>query len=818
MILLITSLISHNASAQNDTIRRNATPKGLDTRVSYNAKDSIRFDIINKKVYLYGDAEVTYEDSKLTAAYIELNLGEDIVVAEGVRDSTGRIKGSPVFIEDGKTYPATSIRYNFKTKKGYIREVSTQEGEGRILGETIKKDSNNHVYIRNGQYTTCNLPHPHYSIKAGKLKVIPEDKIVTGPAYLSIADIPTPLGIPFGFFPNKKGQSSGILVPSYGESPALGFFLKDGGYYFGINDSLDFALRGDIYSRGSWAAKASSNYKIKYKYAGNLILSYARILLDNPEFRSARNDFFVRWSHNQDPKFHPSTRFSANVNAGSSTFNTFNANRPNDYLSNIFQSNIAWSRSFGTRYNLSTNLRHSQNTITKQIDLTVPEVAFTMTRRYLFKELKKTVRKKWYDKIGVSYFMNLRNDLSTYDSLFFREESLKHLRNGMRHSIPIAATYKAGPFNFNTNANLNSNFYLKTIRKNYNAETGIVETDTVNGFRASTDFNFSSGVSTQVFTTYTYRKGFIKAIRHVMTPNVSLNYRPDFGAPGWGYYKNVQTTSTGNFQQYSIFQDAIYGSPASGKSALVSLGVNNNIEMKRRVRTDTGDTERKVPLLEAFSIFTSYNLAAENFNWSVITMNGRTTLFKVLNLNFSASMDPYRIDEDGRRIERFEWTENRRIGRLTYASLSTGTTLLGGQKKKTAPARTNFGTQAEIDFINSHPDAFVDFNVPWSLGVYYDIRYSKPSTTEDITQNMRFNGDVSLTRKWKIGFSSGYDFEQNDFSYTSVNIYRDLHCWEMSFNWIPFGIRQSYTIDIKVKSAILQDLKLSRKRDWYDYQ
>ncbi len=792
----------------------------LKEKVIYNATDSMMIDKSNQKAYLYNNAVVLYDGLNLKAGYIEIDFKNNMVYATSMKDSAGKDIQKPVFEQGADKFTAAKITYNFNTKKGKIVDVITQQGEGFIHGRDIKKDTNNVYYVGHGKYTTCDLDHPHFYIGAKKIKVIPDDKIVTGPAVLFLADIPTPLAIPFGYFPNKKGRASGILMPTYGESLNLGFFLKDGGFYFGMNEYVDLALRGDVYSNGSFGAKAASNYRMRYKYNGAFNINFSRFIEGDKELPNStiRNDFLVRWSHQQDPKARPNSRFSANVNAGSSSYNKYNGNVNGDYLTNTMQSNISYSKSFsGTPFNFSANARHSQNTITKKVDISLPELALNMNRIYPFKNNKR-VGTKWYDKIGLSATANARNDINTYDTLLFTDRTLRQMRNGVRFTMPISTSFNVLKyFTLTPTINTASNIYFETIQKRYDPNVNYVFTDTITGAKMANDFSLSSGLSTRLYGDYFFRGKRFKQIRHVATPTLSASYRPDFSESGYGYYKTVQTDALGTEQKYSIFQNGIYGSPQSGKSGLVGFNLNNSIEAKIRQKTDSGNVDKKISLLESFNIGLSYNLAAKNFNWSSININGRTRLFNVLDINASALLDPYQIDSIGNRIEEFEY-KNNKIGRITSSNVSLSTNLRSKEKDANKPKTSTMGTQDELDYINSHRDAYVDFNVPWNLNVYYNINYSKPGITENITQSVTFNGDFSLTQKWKISLSSGYDFTQKEMTLTSINVYRDLHCWEMRFNWVPFGFRQSFSIDINVKSSILRDLKLSRRRGWQDYQ
>lgn len=830
--LLITAHFQSYGFGITDTVKQQVSGNSfLNEKVRYSATDSMLIDINNQKAYLYNNAEVFYEDMHLKAGYIEIDFKNNTVRATGLTDSTGKTNQRPYFENADGKYDAGEIAYNFETKKGKIKDVITQQGEGYIHGRDIKKDTNNTYFVGHGKYTTCDLEHPHFYIGAKKIKVIPDDKIVTGPAAMYIADIPTPLAIPFGYFPNKKGRASGIIIPTYGESYNLGFFLKDGGFYFGGSEKVDLALTGDIYSNGSFGAKASSNYAVRYKYSGNTTINYARIIQGDRELPNSTilNNVFVRWFHQQDSKSNPSSRFSANVNAGSSSYNRYVGSATGDYLSNTFQSNIAYTKTFtGTPFNFNANMRHSQNTITKKMDITLPELAVTMNRIYPFKN-KKSIKPKWYDKIGVSATANARNDINTYDSILFSNQSLSRMKNGVRIAVPISTSLNVLKyFTLTPTINTASNIYFQTIRKRYDANVNTVFTDTINEVQMANDFSASAGLTTRLYGDYYFKTKRLKQIRHVAIPTISASYRPDFSENKYGYYQQVQTDASGNMQQYSIFQNGIFGSPASGKSGTIGFNLSNTLEAKIRVKSDSGNVYKKSTLLDNLGMAFSYNLAAKNFNWSNINLNMRTKLFKKLDIFSNAVLDPYQLDSTGRRMERYEWN-NGRIGRLTNANLSVSTSLQSKQKNKT-PKTSAMATQDELDFINRNPNAYIDFDVPWNLNIYYNIIYSKlitasPSSTiagysskDQITQSLTFSGDLSLTKKWKVSVTSGYDFTRKEFTLTSINVYRDLHCWEMHFNWVPFGFRQSFSIDINVKSSVLRDLKLSRRKDWFDYR
>lgn len=790
----------------------------LKSKVHYTATDSIRFDLINERVFLYGKARIEYEDLDLEAAYIEIDWNARQLYASSVPNSTGQPAGQPVFKQNQDAFISEKLTYNFDTKKGKITQVTTQQGEGFIHGETVKKTDDENFFIRKGAYTTCENPHPHYSISSNKLKVIKNDKVITGPAYLVIEDVPTPLMIPFGYFPTRKGRSSGILIPSYGESARLGFFFKDGGYYFGIGDIVDFALTGDVYTLGSWGGRIVSNYAKRYRFNGNVAVRYSEIKTSEKELPDYNlfKDFFIQWSHRQDAKARPGSNFSASVNAGSSGYYQNNISSANNYLTNTFQSSISWSKYWvGKPYSFTSGISHSQNTITKDVSMSLPTTNFSVSRIAPLKRKMTVGKERWYEKIGFSYQNNFQNSIQTKDSLLFKSESWDQFRYGMSHTIPVNTSFKILKyFNLSPSLSYNEKWYLQTIRKEFDTTTNSVLTDTVHAFRAARDFSVNASLNTRLYGLVQMKKGKIAAIRHVVSPTLSFGYRPDFSSSSFNNYKSYQTDSSGKTGTYSIFENGIYGGPPSGKYGVVSFGIDNNLEMKTRHVSDTAVTLKKTKIFESLSAGVSYNLALDSLNWSNISLNGRTTLFDKVNLNFSSSFDPYISDSLGRRLNRTELDENNRLARLTAAGVSVGFSLVNTGKKQHTSDK---GSSQELNTINQRPENYVDFTIPYNLVVNYSLTYSKAGLLEaQVNQTLNFSGDVSLTPKWKITFNSGYDFKAKDLSYTSLGIYRDLHCWEMRANWVPFGAQENYYFQINVKSSILQDLKLTKKNDIYD--
>lgn len=806
-----------SSTTKNDTT---ISEDAIESPVDYFSEDSLIIDMVTEKVYLYGQAQVNYQNIQLNADYIELDLKNNNVSAEGLPDSSGQIVGKPIFKDGVQEFQAEKMTYNFESEKGKISEVKTQEGEGFIKGNEVKKVDDK-MYIHNGYYTTCNLDHPHFSLATSKLKVIPKDKIVTGPVVLKIGDVPTPLGLPFGIFPNKKGRSSGILIPTYGDSRAQGFFLRDGGYYFGINDYLDLRLTGDIYSLGSWGLRLASNYRVRYKYNGNVNISYTKRkdgFEELPDF-SESNNFFVKWRHSQDAKARPGSRFAANVNVGSR--NNFNNNLNSfnqDFLTNTFQSSITYSNSFPNKpYNLTLSARHNQNTQTGAFNLTLPDASFNVTRQQPFKSAGKIGNEWWrgiYKNFGVSYAGSASNQLRSNDTLLSVDRILDDFQSGISHSIPISTSFKLLKYaNVNPSFNYREIWAVESIRKQVDPQTNRAVNDTVGGFVRGASYNFNTALTTKFYSLYQYKRGKIQAIRHVMTPSISFNYQPEI-TTGMRTYRDT----LGEEIEYSIFEGGINGSPSRRESGRIGMNLLNNIEMKVKSKKDSSGV-KKVKIFENLGFSSGLDLIADSLEWDPVTFNGRSRIGKFMNFQFNGTLDPYAIDSVGqsvRRVNTLQREKNGKLFRLTSASVAVNFSLKGGKNDNNGRKESKYGTEDELNEINNYPERYVDFNIPWSLSINYNVRYSKPTFESTITQTMNFRGDFNLTENWKIGFNSGWNFEQKDFSYTSVNINRDLHCWQLAINWIPLGIRQSYNITLNVKASVLQDLKLNRRRDFFD--
>ncbi len=836
----IKARIKNMISAHADTVVKKAKKqKTLDAKVDYTAKDSLRFEIKGQKVYLYKVAKIKYQEISLNADYVEIDFVKNAVYASGEKDSTGKIIGTPEFNDGTQNFKSKTINYNYTTKRGFINTVFTKQDEGYLHGTVVKKMENNVTYIKSGSYTTCDLEeNPHFAFKFNKGKVIPGKRVITGPAYMDIANVATPLMIPFGFFPSKVGRRSGIIIPTYGESADRGFYFENFGYYWAASQYMDLTVLADIYTRGSWAIKPTLRYNKRYHYSGSFNFSYAVNVLgaaDSPDYQS-RKDFQIRWTHAQDGKARPHSSFSANVNIVSNSFNKYNlSSSAQSYLSNTFQSSVNYSTNFAGKYYLNLNFNHSQNTLNKTINITLPQVAFSVNQFYPFRRQNPVGKMRWYEQISMKYNMDAENRYNTSDTNFMKGNWADSMQNGMRHTYPISATFRILKYiNWSNAINFTDRMYLKTIRKYYQADTIVDAGDTIlpgyktrnlPGFANALDFSLSTSMNARIYGMYQFRgKGLFRAVRHMVTPAVSFYYTPNWGAPGIGYYRSIDNdTNYTNPGKYSIFEKSVYGSPPGQKSGAVSFSISNNLELKVRNRKDTITGVRKIALIDDLSIRCTYDVARDSVNWSPITISGRSTIIKGLTIQYGSTWNLYTRDSLGRSTNTTEWEANHRLIRLDNTTWDLGLSYSLSSEKAKGKKTTQKGTPQERKDIVDYYDYYVDFDIPWSFSVNYNFHYNKPwvnsskKRVEQLTQTLNFNGQLNITPKWKISLTSGWDFVAGQISYTSIDVYRDLHCWEMRFGWIPKGAQQSWNFSINVKASILQDLKLNKKKDFRDY-
>lgn len=851
-----------------DTTKNNALNKGSvqsnpkDTtaseKIQYTARDSISFSKDSSIVYLYGKARVIYQGLELDADYISFNNKTSIIYARGTINDKGKYIGRPIFKMEGQgTSMADSLRFNTVTKAGNIFGVYTEQEGGFFTGGKAKKQPDDEIHSKGQTFSTCNLPHPHFGIHFTKA-IVTENQIIAGPLYLKIEDIPLPLGLPFAFFPKPNKKSSGIILPTPGEDFSRGFFLQDGGYYIGLSDYWDAKLTGSIYSYGSFSARGASAYTKRYKFNGNIDLNYAfnQYGTKGTSDYNSSKDFRVNWSHSQNPNAKPGTTFSASVNAGTSSYDRFTAGGntydPRQTANNTLSSSIAYSKIFGKGINFTSALRHSQETQAKTVSLTLPDITLSVPTFNPFDSKERVGEQKWYQKITVGYTMQATNQINTADSLLFKKESLYKFRNGMQHNIPISMSFNVLKyFNFNTGINYLERWHLQSIRKTYAKvpnQQDAVFIDTIPGFNRSGQYSINGGLSTKIYSTAQFNNfGNFKALRHVMTPSISFGYTPDFSDPSKGNYKYAYyqdgspkyTVINGQLEQekYSIHESSYYGGPGQGKSASISFSLDNTVEAKFLSPKDTtGTGEKKIPIIQGLGISGSYNLLAKEFKLSTLSFSGRSQFTDKLGINYYGTLNPYLYEDvtdtatnltNRKLVNKYTWSKGQ-LPRLTNFGFSFSYSLNPEALKRKNETQDkikegkNTGAispeQAEaLAKVSRDPNAFVDFNIPWNFAFSYTFNYSTTDVGQmpTVTNTLNFNGDMNLTPKWKVTFSSGWDFKNKTISQTNFAIYRDLHCWDMAFTWVPFGFYQSYSVDIKVKASILQDLKLSKRKGYY---
>jgi len=842
-VILLTLLISCSINLFSQKTNDSLVKSELESPLFYDAEDSIDLDMLNQKAYLYNKAHIKYGSFELKACFIEFNFKTQLVKAKLCKDSLGNKIGVPELSDGEMKTKADSLGFNFETKRGITYQVKMQEGEGYIHGSKVKRQANGDIHIDTALYTTCNLDHPHYYFKLRKAIIKPEDKIISGPVNLFIADIPTPLGLPFAYFPNQSNGTNGIIIPTYGNSPALGFYLTGGGYFYKFQkkkdggysplaEKLAITLTGDIYSKGSWGTTGIIDYNNKYKFSGSLNTSFQQILTGEKGFETfeKKNQFFVRWNHRQDPKARPKSTFNGEVNIGSQ-------NQPkNDYgnitaqnaLQNTFNSNIAWSRRFEGKIksNLNVNLSHNQSELTNTVNFKLPEVGYNMNRFFIGKLLTKTHTGKdyWYEQIGTTYSVNLQNRTATNldaDGNFSTADLIDNMQYGARHNIKAATALRL--FNKKVSLTPTYNFtlynYFEQTRRRYDAISDSVITDTTQLFNTPYSQSFSAGLTTKLYGFYkfaSFLQGKKKSvIRHSITPNVNFSYRPNNS-----YQYDYQTNSDGATNSSNLYQTGIYGVPVSGESGRLGFNLINALELKQKdLKNDsTENAFKKTSILDNLTFSSGYDLLKDSFNLDVLRITGRTKLFKNLNTRFNATLDPYSYT-NGARQKIFQTSVNGDLGTITNADFALSLSFASSKGKKDS-YKSDAGSKQELNAINQNPDAFIDFNVPWNVNLDYKINYNKilgeGIDTFNINQTIGIRGDIRITEKWMINYLTNYDITQKQFSYSSIDIRRDLHCWELAFNWVPFGNLQSYSIQINVKSAMLQDLKLQRRRNWYD--
>lgn len=856
-----TSIVrSKTADIKNDTTKK-AGKQFISAIVDYEAQDSLVF-VAGGVGMLYGTAKVKYDQLNLESGFIRMNIDSTELYAIGKKDTAGLVTENPVFKDQSGEYQSKSIRYNFKSGKGIISQVVTQQGEGFLVSGLTKKLEDDLMCMIDGKYTTCeNHEHPHFYLQLSKAKVKPGHYTVSGPAHLVVEDVHLPLIIPFGYFPFTKKYSSGFLTPSYGDELTRGFYLKDGGYYFALNDYMDLALTGEIYSKGSWGVRARTAYKVRYKFGGSFNFSYLETVTSEknlPDYSKSKS-LSVTWSHSQDAKASPYSSFSANVNFQTSGYTRNDLNsyyNPQEFSNNTKSSSVNYNKRFAESpfsFNMSANI--TQRSKDSVLSVSLPELRVSMSTISPFKRKNAVGNEKWYEKIRLGYsgsFSNRIAEVKEYDIL--KKSIIKDWKNGVSHEIPVSATFNLLNYiNITPSLSYSEKWYSSSIKKHYDDSINQIVTDTLWGFNRVWEYSASVSASTKFY-------GFIQPnqkifgdkvnmIRHVISPSVSFSYRPDYESRKFGYYNDlIYRDVNGNevTHHYSRYENSMYGAPSGGRSGSVGFDVSNNLEMKLKQVTDTSVTYKKVSLIDNFSFGTSYNMAADSLNWSDIATNIRIKFAKY-TLNLSTSLDPYvyNVTSSGTPY-RTNVTQFKKFGipgRFTGTGTSFSYTLSNETFKKkegkenktsvkkgsesspdgqTAPEQESQTDSNEQKTSEPDPEAalYKPLKMPWSVNISYSIRYARSTFNTEkmdfnygVTQNLSLSGNMSLGDNWKLNASTSYNFISKQFTQMNCSVSRDLHCWQMSASFIPIGRYKSYNFSIRVKAAMLQDLKYEQHQN-----
>lgn len=864
--------IYHHNKHIDDSIRLDSINRtkstGVDAPVKFAAEDSMVYNALNKYAFLYGNSNVVYQNMDLKSADMRLNMDSSLVHATGARDTSGTLQGRPVFKMGDTQYDSDTIAFNFKTKKGFINNVYTEQEDGFLTSLRSKRNEKGELFLEHGRYTTCDAEHPDFYIALSRAKVRPGKDVVFGPAYLVVADVPLPLAIPYGFFPFSKSYSSGFIMPSYGDESARGFYLKDGGYYFAINDKWDLKLLGEIYTKGSWGVSAASNYRKRYKYSGSFFFSYQDTKNGDkgmPDF-TEQESFKIQWNHRQDAKANPFSSLSASVNFATSSYERNNLNsmyNPQTMTQSTRTSSVSWTTSFsslGMTISGTTNL--NQNMRDSTVAITLPDLNISVSRFYPFKRKRMVGKERWYEKISMSYTGSLRNSIDTKEDLLMKSNLIKDWRNGMQHNIPINGNFTLfNVININPSINFTDRMYTNRVEQSWDEQNQVVKRDTTYGFYNVYNWSMSVSASTKLYGFWTpNRKIFgdkIQAIRHVITPTVSYNYAPDFSASRYGYYKTYQKTdANGNvtMEKYSPYQNGLFGVPGQGKTGSISMSLSNNIEMK--VKSDKDSTGfKKLSIIDELGANMSYNMAAKEKKLSDLSMNIRLKWWKnyTFNMNAVFATYAYELDKNGNPYvgNHTEWGKGR-FGRFQGMSQNISYTLnpekikklFGGGKKDDDDTAdkddddTGVETNVDDDMMKAQhgakkktagkaetdEDGYMKFSMPWSITFGYGITMRENTSGKfntktmrypyKFTQNLNFSGNIRISDGWNISFSSGYDFEEHDLSMTTASLQRDLHCFSMSCS-VVLAPYTSYNFSFRCNAATLTDALKYDKRSGY---
>lgn len=819
----------------------------LDGKVKYKAKEFTKIDQKKKNILLYDTAELYYQDVELKSGIILLDYEKDEVYAGRIKDSTGKYTQFPNFKQGANVVEPDSIRFNFKTKKAIIWNSRSDQGEFKIKAALTKKENDSVYFLKGARFTTSkDVDNPEYYFQTNKVKFVPGKKVVTGLTNMVIANVPTPIALPFAFFPMTKETSiSGILLPSYNDSNTRGFSLQNGGYYFALSDQYDLTVLGDYYTNGSYGMRFESNYAKRYNYRGNVNIRFENLITSERGFPdySKQNIYNIQWSHSRDAKANPNSSFSASVNLGSSTFfrQSINQNNIGSNLNNTLNSSVSYSRIFtgsGPQSRLAITATHSQNTQTQQIDMTLPTLQYSVDRVYPFVK-KDGVRKGFFKNINLQYDLSASNSFTTTDSLFFRPQMFENARVGFQHSIPLNTNFKLFKYFSATSAvNYREVWYLKTIDRQFDTNQNKVVDTQVNGFDAFRTYSFSSSIGTTVYGTFNFKKNKrIQAIRHVMRPSVSYGYTPSFEK----YYDTYAADGSGTMvKEYSRFEGGIYGAPGNVNSNSVGFDLSNTFEAKVTDKDSTKTEAKKVMLLNNLNLSTSYDFNADGkrtLAWTPVRVSGGTQFFdNKMNLNFGATLDPYAVDNSGQRINKFNIDNGGSLFRMSSANMTINYSLASSPNKKTNRSnnsetirnggreddlfgkpitgniqRSMFDDEDTDDKKESESD-FFNYTLPWDMTFAYALTYGNNNRENKIIGNsIMISINADLTPKWKTGISTGYDFVQKGVTFTQLRFERDLLSWRMDFNWTPFGNNANWGFFIGIKSGVLSDIKWDKR-------
>lgn len=841
----------------------------LEDPVAYEAKDSIVFMMDSKNAYLYGKGKVDYQNITLTSENITMNMDSSIVHAIGAVDSLGRLYGKPVFKQGKDEYESETMSYNFDTRRGFITNVTTEQQEGFLYSEEAKKGKDNELYLRRGRYTTCDEEHPHFYIALSKAKVHTGKDVFSGPAWLVVEDVPLPIAIPFAYFPFTSKYSSGFIMPSYGDENSRGFYLRDGGYYFAVNDYWDLKITGEIFTKGSWGLGAQTTYKKRYKYSGNFYFNYQVTKTGEknlPDYSVTKN-FKLQWRHQQDSKMNPNSSFSASVNFATQSYEKNNLTslyNPTSYAQSTRTSSVSYSRSFPKiGLSLSSSFNITQNMRDSTISLTLPNLSINLQKFYPFKKKVQVGKQKWYEKISMSYSGTLQNSISTKEDQLLHSNLIKDWNNGMRHTIPISASFTLLKYiNIVPMFNYTERWYSRKVNQSWDTENQSVVRDTIYGFNRVYNYNLSLSANTKAYVFFQPNKKIfgdkIQMVRHVISPSISFSYAPDFSASRYGYYKTyTKTDMDGNVSlvEYSPYQGAIYSYPGRGKTGSISFDIGNNIEMK--IKSDSDSTGvKKVSIIDELGANLSYNLAAKQQPWSNLSTRLRLKWGKfALNLNTTWMTYAYEFDKNGNVVvgNKTEWSYGR-FGRFQGMSKNLSYTFnnqswkkwvkgfrklfYGEDDEEEVTADNNLEDGMELDNPDNEQqeenkkensdgldeNGYMKFSIPWSFSVSYGITMAEDRSRNINVKNMRypfkfihnlnFSGNVKLSSNWIINFSSGWDFTNNELSMTTVNVSRDMHCFNISAGFV-FGPFTSYHVTMRANASTLTDaLKYDKKSSY----